>query len=179
VDSGVGMAHWWSTIGLEEIGAHVPQPLKPALRRSRDVLRGTWPDARADRRLARTPTDPVTFNEKVRYRIAYDRDPRLTRFADKVASRDYVAERIGEEFLTHLHGVYPSGAAVPWSSLPEEYVCKASHGSGAVVIVWEGAEADARLPANPRWASWDRFTVRPEHASRQRLSALADKWMSR
>jgi hypothetical protein len=47
--------------------------------------------------------NPTTFNEKVTYKILYDRRPILTRLADKLQARDYVAERIGQGHLTELY----------------------------------------------------------------------------
>jgi hypothetical protein len=167
-----------SWLSLEHVGESLPQPLKPPARRVRDLVHGHWPDRVADWRLARTSTDPQTFSEKVRFRIAYDRRPILTTLVDKVAVRDYVRDRLGDDVLVPVHGIFESGHEIPWSSLPREYAVKASHGSGAVILVWDGAPADARLPASPRYADWDRFAVRPEHADRRRMTALADKWMS-
>lgn len=172
------MARWPSNATLEELGDFVPQPLKPALRRTRDLALGTWPPSLAEWRLARTPLNPLTFNDKVRYRIAYDRRPHLTTFADKVAVRDYVTDRVGADYLTPQYGVHRSSAEIDWASLPREYVVKASHGSGAVVLVSQQADTDARLPARTRWVGWDRFAVRPEHASRTLLAPLVDKWMT-
>jgi len=155
------VARWPSNATLEELGDFVPQPLKPALRRTRDLALGTWPPSLAEWRLARTPLNPLTFNDKVRYRIAYDRRPHLTTFADKVAVRDYVTDRVGADYLTPQYGVHRSSAEIDWASLPREYVVKASHGSGAVVLVSQQADTDARLPARTRWVGWDRFAVRP------------------
>jgi len=92
--------------------------------------------------------------------------------------RDYVAERVGAGYLTPQYGVHASSDEIDWDSLPREYVVKASHGSGAVVLVSDHAEADARLPARSRWAGWDRFAVRPENAPRALLAPLVDKWMT-
>jgi hypothetical protein len=57
-------------------------------------------------------------------------------------------------------------------------VLKASHGSGAVVVVWDGAPEAGRLPASARFVGWDRFGIRPEHASPPRMQALAAKWLT-
>jgi hypothetical protein len=163
---------------LERLGASVPQPLKPALRRARDLVSGNWPRSRAFRRLARADPHPQTYTDKLRWRMAYDRRPMLTMFADKVAVRDYVADRIGDEHLTTLHGVHVSAAAVDWAALPREYVCKASHGSGAVVLVRDAAPEGAQLPASTRFVGWDRFDVRPGPTVPPRLWDLITKWMT-
>lgn len=164
-------------ISVDHLGSELPQALKPAARRARDLAQGTWPAPVADWRLARTTRVPETFAEKVRYRSAFDRRPLLTTLVDKVAVRDYVAERIGSEHLAGLVGAYDSATAIPWGSLPREFALKGSHGSGAVVVVWDGAPEESRLPASARFVDWDRFGIRPEHASRPRMAALAEKWL--
>jgi hypothetical protein len=163
---------------LEKIGASVPQPLKPSLRRVRDVATGHWPKSLAYWRLGRTDQHPQTYTDKLLWRMAYDRRPMLTMFADKVGVRDYVADRIGDEHLSHLYGVYARASEVDWAALPHEYVCKASHGSGAVVLVRDAAPGGSLLPASPRFVGWDRFDVRPGPTVPPRLWDLIDKWMS-
>jgi len=163
---------------MTDLGGALPQVVKPAARRVRDISQRTWPAAVADWRLARTTREPETFSEKVRYRSAFDRRPLLTTLVDKVAVRGYVTDRLGAEHLPHLLGAYDSATDIPWSELPREFAIKGSHGSGAVVVVWDGAPEGARLPASARFVGWDRFGVRPEQASRERLQSLAAKWLT-
>jgi hypothetical protein len=119
----------------------------------------------------------VTFTEKILWRMAYDRRPILTQFADKVAVRDYVADRVGEELLSHLYAVHSRPEQVDWASLPREFVCKASHGSGGVVLVWDGAVEGSMLPTNASHAEWDRFVVRPGVTVPPRLAVLMERWL--
>jgi hypothetical protein len=58
--------------------------------------------------------------------------------------------------------------------LPDAYVVKPTHGSGAVLVVSPAAPADARLPAPA--ASWAYRHVRPEHADRALLIRIAQHW---
>lgn len=163
---------------LERVGGRLPQPLKPPLRRARDVVTGRWPRPLAYWRLGRAPEHPVTYTDKVRWRMAHDRRPFLITFADKVAVRDYVAERIGAQHLSTLLAVHERAADVDWSALPREYVCKASHGSGAVVLVRDAAPEGSQLPSSARFVGWDRFDVRPGPTVAPRLWSLIDHWMS-
>src|SRR4051794_18712598 len=48
---------------------------------------------------------PVTASQKIRWRMLKARTPLLATFADKVAARDYVAERVGPETLPRLYAV--------------------------------------------------------------------------
>ena len=48
---------------------------------------------------------PVTFTQKLLWKMVKDRRPLLTTFADKIAVRDYVAHAIGPEVLPQLYAV--------------------------------------------------------------------------
>ena len=75
---------------------------------------------------------PVTFNEKIQSRKLFDRRPILATIADKFAVREYVAQRIGQEFLPELYHVTTDPLDLPAANLPDRYVVKATHGSGWV-----------------------------------------------
>ncbi len=98
-------------------------------------------------------------------------------FADKVAVRDFVAERIGEGFLTQAYLVSDS-AEVEWNALPDSYVAKVAHGSGGAIIVSRHAPEDARLPTEIEAARWGTFAVRRENADPDRMTALFADWVS-
>jgi hypothetical protein len=87
--------------------------------------------------------NPATFNEKVAYKILYDRRPILTRLADKLRARDYVAERIGAQYLTELHQVCRSAAEIEWQKLPERFVIKTNHGNATNIFVPDKSEIEA------------------------------------
>lgn len=145
----------------DHLASNISKGAAGLTQRCANLSHGCWPRALAEFRLRHTTRTPVTLSEKIRYRFAYDRRPILHTFADKIAVRDYVAGRIGDTYLTHLYGVYGSAADLRLDGVPEEFVCKASHGSGASVIVWKGAPRKP-LPANPRRTGWELFTVHPE-----------------
>lgn len=129
-------------------------------------------------RLARRAHASATFQQKVLRKLAYDRDPLLTVMSDRIAVRDLVAERTDPSYLSTAHAIARSAAGIDWAALPREYALKANHGSGAMVLVWDGADATARLPADPASTGWQRLSVRPESADPDRLAALADHWLS-
>jgi len=85
---------------------------------------------------------PVGFNDHIVHRILYDRDPLLKRVCDKVAVRDIIRERVGAEFLVPLLGMWSKPDDIPWRSLPEQFVLKASHGSGHVALVRQATDRD-------------------------------------
>jgi hypothetical protein len=86
--------------------------------------------------------NPQTFNEKLCYRKIFDRRPILTRFADKHAARDYVAQRLGPEILPKLYHVTQNPRDIPFDALPSKFVVKPTHGSGWVHLVRDKARLD-------------------------------------
>jgi len=90
--------------------------------------------------------NPQTFNEKIAYKMLFDRRPLLTRVADKAQARDCVAQRIGAGYLTQLYQLCRSPQEIDWQALPRSFVVKANHGSGMNAIVANKSEVDrARL----------------------------------
>lgn len=74
--------------------------------------------------------NPQTFNEKLQWLKLYYRRPELTMMADKYAVRPYIAEKIGEEHLVPLLGVWDSADDIDFDKLPDQFVLKCNHNSG-------------------------------------------------
>lgn len=85
---------------------------------------------------------PETFNEHILHRIIHDRDPRLKIICDKLAVRDFIASRVGEEFLTPIIGAWEQPEQIPWDELPDQFALKSSHGSGQCLLVRDKADFD-------------------------------------
>lgn len=87
--------------------------------------------------------NPVTYNERIQWLKVYgERRPDVfgdvtlaKKCADKLGVREYVAETIGEQYLYTLLGVYDRLEDIPFTELPDQFVIKATHDSGSVVIV--------------------------------------------
>ncbi len=79
-------------------------------------------------------SDPKTFSEKLQWLKLYDRKPGYTFMADKVTVKDYIADKIGEEFIIPTIGVYNTVDEIPFDDLPEKFVIKCTHDSGSVFI---------------------------------------------
>ncbi len=126
--------------------------------------------------LERAALHPVLFTEKIFHKIVHDRDPRMIMFADKVAVRDFVADRIGPQYLTRAYLVSDS-AQVDWNALPDSYVAKVAHGSGGTIIVSPHAPQDARLPTDVESARWGTFAVRRENIDPALMTALFTDWL--
>lgn len=73
---------------------------------------------------------PVTFNEKLQWLKLYDRKPEYTVMVDKYRVREYIADKIGEEYLIPLIGVWDSPYEIDFAALPEKFAMKCNHNSG-------------------------------------------------
>ncbi len=157
----------------------LPRPVRTALHAAVDSTHGLWPKSRAYRTLERLAgDDPQTYRDKIRYRLAWDRRPFLVTFADKVAMRAYVAERVGERHLPDLYGVWDRAQDIDWASLPQGMAIKAAHGSGGVIVRWDGAPRGHRLPAVANRALWTRHLVHPDDFDDDRATALLAYWLT-
>ncbi len=74
--------------------------------------------------------NPKTFNEKLQWLKLYNRKPEYTMMADKYAVRSYIKEKLGEEYLIPLLGVWERAEDIDFSKLPEQFVLKCTHNSG-------------------------------------------------
>lgn len=86
--------------------------------------------------------NPKTFNEKLQWLKLYDRKEIYTKMADKYGVREYVKEKIGEEYLVPLYGVYNSFDEINFDELPSQFVIKPNHTSGDVFICKDKSKID-------------------------------------
>lgn len=74
--------------------------------------------------------NPETFNEKLQWLKLYNRKPEYTKMVDKYLVRDYVKEKIGEEYLIPLLGVWDDPEKIDFDELSMQFVLKCNHNSG-------------------------------------------------
>ena len=79
--------------------------------------------------------NPKTFSEKLQWLKLYDRKPEYTVMVDKYLVRKYIAEKLGEEYLIPLLGVWDSPEEIDFEALPEQFVLKCNHNSGAGMYI--------------------------------------------
>jgi hypothetical protein len=139
----------------------------PILARTYDawVLRG-----RMQRSLGYRPNlrRPTTYNEKLAWRILHGDDPLIALTTDKIAVRDYVAEKVGPELLIPLVGVYDRAVDIRWDELPTSFVLKASHGCAMNLIVPDKDAVDRSevLRTAERWMQTNYYEESRERAYR-------------
>ena len=97
--------------------------------------------------------NPCRFTEKIQWTKAYHSTPQYGRLADKYLVRQYVAERVGEKYLTKLLGIWEHPDEINFDVLPDAFALKATHGSGWNIVVKEKATLDERL-ARRKLARW-------------------------
>ena len=97
--------------------------------------------------------DPQTFSEKIQWMKLYDSTPLKTRLADKYLVREWIAEKIGDEYLIPLLGVWDTFDEIDFDALPNQFVLKANHGSGWNVIVRDKAAFD-KEDAKKKFDRW-------------------------
>jgi hypothetical protein len=78
---------------------------------------------------------PKTFNEKLQWLKLHDRNSVYTIMVDKYATKKYVADRIGEEYIIPTLGVWSRFKDINFDKLPDQFVLKCTHDSGGLVIV--------------------------------------------
>ena len=87
--------------------------------------------------------NPKTFNEKLQWLKLYDRNPLYTTMVDKYAVRQYIRDKIGEEYLIPLvGGPWKSFDEIDFDALPDQFVLKCTHNSGGLVICRDKSKLD-------------------------------------
>lgn len=86
--------------------------------------------------------DPKTFNEKLNWIKLHDRRELYTQLADKYTVRQYVASKIGEEYLIPLLGKWDTFDDIDFDTLPDKFVLKCNHRSRDAVVCRDKSKLD-------------------------------------
>lgn len=86
--------------------------------------------------------NPKTYTEKLQWLKLYDRKPLYTTLVDKFAVKKYVAEKLGEEYIIPLIGVWDDVNDIDFDALPDQFVMKCTHDSGGLEICKDKATFD-------------------------------------
>ncbi len=78
--------------------------------------------------------NPQTFNEKLQWLKLYDRKWEYTMMVDKCEVKEYIADKIGKEYIIPTLGVWNSFDEIDFDKLPNQFVLKCTHDSGGLVI---------------------------------------------
>ncbi len=78
--------------------------------------------------------NPKTYNEKLQWLKLYDRNPIYIQLVDKYEAKQYIRDRVGEQYVVKTLGVWDTFDAIDFSSLPNQFVLKCTHDCGGLVI---------------------------------------------
>lgn len=78
--------------------------------------------------------NPKTFQEKLQWLKLHDRKPIYTKMVDKYDAKEFIAEKVGKEFVIPTIGVYNSFDEIDFTTLPDSFVMKTTHDSGTVIV---------------------------------------------
>ena len=127
--------------------------------------------------------NPKTFTEKLQWLKVYDYKPEYTQMVDKLAAKEYVAARIGEEYIIPTLGVWDRVEDIDWDSLPEQFVLKTTHGGGGCGVVvcsdkakFDKAKAIKKLEASMRTNAGQTYRERPYLNVPRKI--IAEKFMA-
>ena len=74
--------------------------------------------------------NPQTFNEKLQWLKLYYRKPEFTTIVDKIEVKDWVADRIGKEYIIPTYSVWDKPEDIDLNKLPKAFVLKCNHSGG-------------------------------------------------
>lgn len=78
--------------------------------------------------------NPQTFNEKLQWLKLYDHNPLYTTLVDKYKVKEWVAQKIGTQYVIPTLGIYQSVDEIDLDKLPDRFVLKCNHDSGSVQL---------------------------------------------
>jgi len=76
-----------------------------------------------------------TYTEKMQWAKLYDNDSLKEKLSDKYKVRSWVSNKIGDEYLIPLLGVWEKFNDIDFNSLPNKFVLKTNHGTKTNLIV--------------------------------------------
>ncbi len=92
--------------------------------------------------------NPSTYTEKLQWLKLYDHQPVYTVMVDKYEAKNYVAERIGKDYVIPVLGVWERVNDIDFDLLPNQFVLKTTHDSGGIVVCKDKSSLD--IPAARR-----------------------------
>ena len=88
--------------------------------------------------------NPRTLCEKLNWLKLYNRRPEYTSMVDKYEVKSFVAEQVGEQYVTKLIGVWDRFDDIDFHSLPDRFVLKCTH-DGTPLICTDKNKLDLRI----------------------------------
>lgn len=78
---------------------------------------------------------PKTFSEKMQWLKLNNRKPEYSMLVDKYAVKEYVAQKIGNQYIIPTLGIWNSPEEIAWDKLPDQFVLKTTNGGGSKGVI--------------------------------------------
>ena len=78
---------------------------------------------------------PNKFSEKIQWLKLHDHNPLYTTLVDKLAVKEFVRERLGDEYVIPVIAEWDTPEQIEWAKLPNQFVIKTNHDGGGNGIV--------------------------------------------
>ncbi len=88
--------------------------------------------------------NPKTYNEIINWEKINLHDKRRTILADKVKVREWVAGKIGQQYLNEIYGIWENADDIDFDKLPDSFVLKTNNASAHNVVVKNKKEIDRK-----------------------------------
>ncbi|MEO2492181.1 MULTISPECIES: ATP-grasp fold amidoligase family protein [Collinsella] len=86
--------------------------------------------------------NPKGFNEKLNWLKLHDRNPLYNILVDKLAVKQWVADKIGAQYVSETYDSWDRVESISLENLPEQFVLKTNHDSGGVAICRDKSSFD-------------------------------------
>lgn len=77
---------------------------------------------------------PITYRQKLQWLKVYYHNPLYTKLVDKADVKDYVAKKIGKQYVIPTLHIYNCVEDIDFDKLPNKFVLKCTHDSGGLVV---------------------------------------------
>ncbi len=113
-------------------------------------------------------SEPRVFNHKIIWLKMHYRHPLARTLADKLAVKMFAEGIIGQRVIIPTLKVFRRGEPIDFSELPDQFMAKATHGSGWSVIVRDKNSLDQKTVVKrlQRWLSLNYYSLSREHQYR-------------
>ena len=124
--------------------------------------------------------NPKSFYDKIFWLSCNSDTTEWSRLADKYLVREFIKEKIGEEYLPQLYGVYDSAEEIDFDKLPNSFVIKTNNGCASNFLVRDKKNTDLEK-IRKELAYWLKFPygelTGQRHYSRIEPKIIAEEFM--
>ena len=87
---------------------------------------------------------PITFNEKLNWLKLHYHNPMFSMLVDKYWVKQYVAEKIGAQYVVPCYGCFSDVSEIDFDRMPARFFLKSTHDSGGGILVDKSQHVDMK-----------------------------------